>query len=245
MNRVVAITGGTKGLGRALAQAFAREGDVIAICARNESGLEEMSQLLTELDVDFLTIKADVSKEVDVEKFVSSIEANWGRIDLLINNASTYGNKPTLLADYPTNTFEEVMQVNVMNPLYLTQRVLPGMLTRNEGMILNVTSEAGHTGYAGWGAYGVSKFALEGLTEIWYDELKDFNVSIKMVDPGEMDTEMHDLAVPNCDYELSDPNDVAKAFVYLASEAGSQMEAVRVKADDLLKEVSQHDIKNI
>ncbi|GEL78625.1 SDR family NAD(P)-dependent oxidoreductase [Tenuibacillus multivorans] len=238
MNRKIVITGGTKGLGKALALAFAKEGDAIAICARNEAGLNDMKILLHELGAHVLAIQADVANEVDVERFVSSVEAKWGHIDILINNASIYGSGPTLLADYPINQFKEVMDVNVMNPLLMTQRVLPGMLQRDKGLIVNITSEAGHHGYPGWGAYGVSKFGLEGLTEIWAAELKESNINVHMIDPGEMDTAMHDLAVPDCDYELADPNDVAKAIVYLASES-KQFNDIRLTAEELL-EVSQH-----
>lgn len=244
MNRVVVITGGTKGLGKALALAFAKAGDSVAICARSESGLNEMKELLSDLGADFLTIQADASNEVDVEKFISCVEAKWGQIDLLINNASIYGTGPTWLVDYPSDQFKEVMHINVMNPLLVTQRVMPGMLQRNEGLVINVTSEAGHHGYPGWGAYGVSKFALEGLTEIWAAELEKYDIHMKMIDPGEMDTEMHDLAVPNCDYHLANPNEIATVFTYLADHVENYQE-VRLKAEDLLKVVSHHDVKNI
>jgi NAD(P)-dependent dehydrogenase (short-subunit alcohol dehydrogenase family) len=104
------------------------------------------------------------------------------------------------------------------------------MLERNEGSIINVTSEAGHTGYAGWGAYGISKFAVEGLTKTWADELSETNVRVNMVDPGEMDTDMHQLAVPNCDYPLAKPEDVVDIFLYLASEKSKGINGQRFEA---------------
>ncbi|HEY4554238.1 MAG TPA: SDR family NAD(P)-dependent oxidoreductase, partial [Bacillaceae bacterium] len=91
-------------------------------------------------------------------------------------------------------------------------------------------SEAGHTGYAEWGAYGISKFAVEGLTQTWADELQDTGVRINMVDPGEMNTDMHELAVPDCDYELAEPSDHTGVFLYLASEEGSHIHGQRLMA---------------
>jgi NAD(P)-dependent dehydrogenase (short-subunit alcohol dehydrogenase family) len=85
-------------------------------------------------------------------------------------------------------------------------------------------------GYAGWGAYGISKFALEGLTETWADEVMDTGVRVNMVDPGEMDTEMHALAVPDCEYELADPSDVVDIFLYLASDQSQAVHGQRLSA---------------
>ncbi|MGD6840819.1 SDR family oxidoreductase, partial [Bacillus thuringiensis] len=106
-----------------------------------------------------------------------------------------------------------------LNPFLVTKRVLPGMISRGKGSIINLTSEAGKTGFAEWGAYGISKFAVEGLTQTWADELSDTGIRVNMVDPGEMDTEMHEKAVPECDYPLADPRDHLDVFLYLASNA--------------------------
>jgi NAD(P)-dependent dehydrogenase (short-subunit alcohol dehydrogenase family) len=213
---VVMITGASKGLGRALTVAFAKQGVRLAICARGEDLLREVERDVRELGAEVIAVNADVSDVKDVNRFVSLVEERFKRVDVLINNASVFGPGPTLLADYPDHDFVEVLRVNVVNPFLVTKRVLPGMLTRNKGRIINVTSEAGNTGFAEWGAYGISKFAVEGLTQTWADELQDTGISICMVDPGEMDTEMHAIAVPDCDYKLGDPVDVAKVFVDIA-----------------------------
>lgn len=98
--------------------------------------------------------------------------------------------------------------------------------------MINVTSAAGATGYAGWGAYGISKFALEGLTETWAAELEVTGIRVNMVDPGEMDTEMHALAVPDCDYELARPEDVTGVFIYLASDASAGVSGRRFEVQE-------------
>ncbi len=235
-NKVVMITGASKGLGRALAVKFAEEGAKVAICARNYGPLMEVEKELKTLGAEVVALEADVSDARDVDRFVSVTEEAWGGVDVLFNNASVFGPGPRLLADYPEEEFLEVLRMNTLNPFLVTKRVLPGMISRGSGSIINLTSEAGKTGFAEWGAYGISKFAVEGLTQTWADELSESGVRVNMVDPGEMDTDMHDKAVPGCDYPLADPNDHLHVFLYLASdeslsENGKRFEAQKSKWD--------------
>lgn len=230
-NKVVMITGASKGLGRALTLAFAKEGSRLAICSRSVESLRKVKYEAENLGAEVLAVTADISKSRDVERFIAMAEEAYGHIDVLINNASILGPSPMpLLLDYPEEDFAEVMRVNSISPFLVTRRVIPGMLERNEGSIINVTSEAGHTGYAGWGAYGISKFAVEGLTQTWADELSETNVRVNMIDPGEMDTEMHHLAVPNCDYPLAKPEDIVDIFLYLASDKSAGINGQRFEA---------------
>lgn len=230
-NKVVMITGASKGLGRALTLAFAKEGARLAICARSSENLLRVKEEAKSLGAEVLVVAADISKSRDVERFVATAEQTYGYIDVLINNASILGPSPMpLLLDYPEEDFAEVLRVNAVSPFLVTRRVIPGMLERNAGSIINVTSEAGHTGFAGWGAYGISKFAVEGLTQTWADELSETNVRVNMVDPGEMDTDMHQLAVPDCDYPLAKPEDIVNVFLYLASDKAAGINGRRFAA---------------
>ncbi|WP_102272606.1 SDR family oxidoreductase [Cytobacillus massiliigabonensis] len=233
---VVMITGASKGLGRALTLALANEGVRLAICARGEMMLRKIEKEVLALGAEVIAVQADVSDIKDVNRFVSIVEEGFGRVDVLINNASIFGPGPALLSDYPEHDFAEVLRVNTVNPFLITKRVLPGMLNRNKGKIFNLTSEAGKTGFAEWGAYGISKFAVEGLTQTWADELQDTGVTVSMVDPGEMDTEMHKVAVPECDYKLEDPNEVAKVFVTLALDESIVLNGKRFEAQSFIQE---------
>lgn len=229
--KVVMITGASKGLGKALTMAFAKEGARLAICSRSEKSLEKVKQEAEGLGAEVLAIRADVSQPRDVERFVALTQEVYGQIDVLVNNASVLGPSPMpLLLDYPEEDFAEVLRVNVVSAFLVSQRVIPIMLERNEGSIINVTSEAGHVGYAGWGAYGVSKFAVEGLTQTWADELSATNVRVNMVDPGEMDTEMHQLAILDYDYPLAKPEDVVDIFLHLASGKAKGINGQRFEA---------------
>jgi NAD(P)-dependent dehydrogenase (short-subunit alcohol dehydrogenase family) len=229
-NKVVMITGASKGLGKALAVAFAKRGAELAICARNVEKLKKVESEIKEIGAEVVAIAADVSQSSDVERFVSVTEEKFGKIDVLINNASIFGPGPRLLVDYPEEEFRNVLQVNSINPFLVTKRVLLGMLTKGSGSIINITSEAGKTGFAEWGAYGISKFAVEGLTQTWADELDGTGVRINMVDPGEMNTEMHEIAVPDCDYDLAAPSDHLDVFLYLASKESENVNGKRFEA---------------
>ncbi|MDP5275359.1 SDR family NAD(P)-dependent oxidoreductase [Chengkuizengella axinellae] len=236
-NKVVMITGASKGLGKALALAFAKQGADLAICARGQEALDAIHNELKQFNIQVLAVKADASNSRDVERFVALTEDVFGHIDVLINNASILGPSPMpYLLDFPEEDFEQVLKVNTVGPFLVTRRVIAGMLQRNQGSIINVTSEAGNVGYAGWGAYGISKFAIEGLTETWADEVDGTGVRVNMVDPGEMDTEMHALAVPDTDYELADPNDLTDIFIYLASEESNPMNGKRLSAQQFVEE---------
>jgi NAD(P)-dependent dehydrogenase (short-subunit alcohol dehydrogenase family) len=233
--KVAMVTGASRGLGRAVALAFAREGASLAICARDGAALAVVADELRAMGAKVLAITADVANLHDVERFVSLTLREFGQIDVLLNNASILGPSPMpLLLDYPAADFEQVLRVNTLGPFLVTRQVLGAMLQRGTGAVINVTSEAGAVGFPGWGAYGVSKFALEGLTETWAAEVVETGVRVNMVDPGEMATKMHALAVPNCDYELARPEDVAEVMVYLASDEATSVHGQRIQAQEFL-----------
>ncbi|MCR8643494.1 SDR family oxidoreductase [Paenibacillus sp. N1-5-1-14] len=236
-NQVVMITGASKGLGRALALAFAKGGARLAICARGDEALQQVAAEIKQLGAEVVAIRGDAANQSDIERFVALVEAHYGHIDVLINNASIIGPSPIpYLLDYPEEDFAEVIRVNTIGPFLMTKRVLPGMLQRRKGSVINVTSEAGNTGYAGWGAYGISKFGIEGMTQTFADEVGEAGVRVNMVDPTEMNTQMHKLAVPDCDYELAEPEDVVDVFLYLASDESSTVNGQRFVASQFLEE---------
>ena len=230
--KVALVTGASRGLGRAIALAFAGEGAALALCARREEALQRVAGEVRRLGRRVLAVPADVRSPRDLERLVALTLERFGRVDILVNNASELGPTPLpYLADYPTAAFDDVLQVNVVAPFRLTQALIGGMLLRDQGVIINVTSDAAITGYPGWGAYAVSKAAIEGLTRTWAAELAHTGIRIHAVDPGDMDTDMHRAAIPDADpSELARPDDVARAFVRLVTtrdpdSAGRRLEA--------------------
>jgi len=223
----VLITGSSEGLGRQLALDFAREGAAaIAIVARNGEKLESAREAISQIapDAQVLTITADVSEESDIERIVATtLDAFQGNLDVLINNASKLGPSPMpLLVDYPLGDFVSVFKTNVVAPFLLIQKLLPALIN-NQGRIINVTSDAGITGHPGWGAYGISKFALEGLSRTWSAELAESGVKVNWVDPGDMNTAMHRSAEPDEDpSQWADPSAVTDIFIHLASDESNE-----------------------
>jgi NAD(P)-dependent dehydrogenase (short-subunit alcohol dehydrogenase family) len=233
-HRVALVTGASKGLGRAVALAFAREGADLAICARGSAGLEATAAECRRLGAEVLAVAVDVADPTGRERLVALTLARFGRVDVLVNNASTLGPTPLpLLADTDAQAFREVVDVNLVAPFLLARSLVGGMLMRGAGLIVNVSSDAAVNGYPGWGAYSAAKAGLDGLTRVWAAELSGFGVTVVSVDPGDMDTDMHRAALPDDDpAELGRPGDVAEAFVRLA--AGGAVPP-RLEARDLLE----------
>jgi NAD(P)-dependent dehydrogenase (short-subunit alcohol dehydrogenase family) len=231
--KTVMITGASRGLGRALAEVAAREGASLAICARRGEALETAAETCRALGVEVLAVLADVSDAADVERFAATALERFSGIDVLVNNAAELGPLPLpQLTDAPSSALEHVFQANVLGPLRLTQAVIGGMLLRNQGLVVNISTDAALIGFAGLGLYSASKAALDALTRSWSAELRHTAVRVISVDPGDMHTEMHMAADPEANPEdLFLPEDVAERLVTLL--AGRLPEADRFEAASL------------
>ena len=230
------ITGASQGLGLQMAIAYAREGAAgIAIVARGAE-LLKARRLVQEAApaTKVLAIAADVSQPQDIERVVATtLNEFQGHLDILVNNASAIGPSPMpFLLDYLLEDFRTVLNTNLLAPFLLIKKALPAMIEQG-GSIINVTSDAGITGYPGWGAYGISKFGLEGLSQTWAAELKDSQVRVNWVDPGSMNTAMHRAAEPEEDpNQWADPKTVTDIFIYLASDESKSVHGQRFQAQD-------------
>ncbi|MGB2694069.1 MAG: SDR family oxidoreductase [Dehalococcoidia bacterium] len=211
---VALVTGASKGLGLEVARAYAERGAKLVIAARRQDELEAAaSELRTRTDV--VALALDVSEEA--ERLVAAGRAQFGGIDVLVNNASTIGPSPMPRLDqYDWRELAQVFRVNVLAPLHLAQLVLPDMRKRGDGVIINVTSDAGVEAYPGWGGYGASKAALEHVSRTLAAELETTGVRVYAVDPGDMNTEMHQWAEPDEDLSgLPGPQAPVPEFVRL------------------------------
>jgi NAD(P)-dependent dehydrogenase (short-subunit alcohol dehydrogenase family) len=159
----------------------------------------------------------DVTDDQRMRAFVETAITTFGRIDVLVNNASTLGGSPMpRLENLGTSAFFELMDVNVRAPLTIAQGVLPNMRARSAGTIVNVTSDAAVNAYAGWGGYSMSKAALEHASRILAAELEGTGIRVMVLDPGNMDTQMHRDAEPGEDLSgLPKPESVAPTFIDL------------------------------
>jgi NAD(P)-dependent dehydrogenase (short-subunit alcohol dehydrogenase family) len=241
-NKKILITGASQGLGKELALAFAKENaEAISISARDKESLNEVAYQINKISPSTLVIviAGDLSLPEDVERIVATtLKAFGGRIDVLINNASAIGPTPMpYLLDYPLKDFNKVLNTNLVGPFLMIRHVLSSMI-ENGGSIINVTSDAGVIGYPGWGAYGISKFGLEGMSQTWASELQDTSVRVNWVDPGSMNTSMHRAAEPDEDpKDWADPSTVTEVFVFLASDESISVTGQRFQAQENWKEI--------
>jgi NAD(P)-dependent dehydrogenase (short-subunit alcohol dehydrogenase family) len=234
--KICLITGASRGLGRALAFEFGRRGARLVINSRSssEKELKETERALRELGVKVLSVVADVSDRTEVERLAGAALAHFGRVDVLVNNASALGPTPMpYLVDYPIEHFEQVLRTNMVGPFMLIRALVGQMIAHGNGSIINISSDAGVVGYATWGAYGVSKAALDQLTRIWAAELEGTGVRINCVDPGDMDTRMKRASDPEGDSSgWAQPETVTPVFVYLASDDSVQVSGQRFLAQE-------------
>ncbi len=237
--KVALITGASRGLGRALAIEFAHQGAELVLNSRASSARElaDTRRVCESLRVRTITVLADVSNRADMERLAAEALSVFGRVDILVNNASALGPTPMpYLTDYPPDDFEAVLRTNVVAPFLLTRTLIGQMLQRGSGSIINVSSDAGVVGYATWGAYGVSKAALDHLTRTWAAELDGTAVRLNSVDPGDMDTAMKRASEPDGDAsQWAPPESVTPVFVYLASDESKSVSGQRFAAQEFLK----------
>ncbi len=229
--QVVFITGASQGLGAELARGYARQGAALVLTARTAGSLGAIQRELKAF-TNIVAIAGDVADDEHVHALIDTALERFGRIDILINNASTLGASPMpALENFGPNTFRNIMEVNVRAPLHLAQHILPGMRTRASGTVVNITSDAALVAYAGWGGYGASKAALEHLSRVLAEEIMQSGVRVLLIDPGNMNTQMHRDAEPGVDLsELPHPKDVAPSIIAAITGAGKPFERVEAQA---------------
>lgn len=194
---IALITGASRGLGATLAHLLANSHRLI-LTSRGAEALERVGNELRARGAEVMTLAGDVGSATHRRRLVEAARA-WGRLDLLINNASLLGPSPQpVLADYPLETLEVVLNVNLLAPIGLIQESLP-LLQKSHGLVVNISSDAAVGGYAGWGGYGMSKAALDLVSKTLAAELSEQRVSVVSVDPGDMRTQMHQEAFPGED----------------------------------------------
>jgi len=228
--KVVMITGASRGLGRALAQAYAKEGASLVINSRSEESVHPVAEEAESSGAEILALAADVSRGAEVEKLVDGAVQRFDRIDVLVNNAGLLGPRVPI-EEYPEEEWRRVLDANLTAPFLLTKAVIPHM--PEGGSIVNVTSGVSVEGRAEWGAYSVSKFGVEGLTQILAAELRDRGIRANSVDPGGMRTEMRAAAYPDEDPTTRiTPEENTAVFLYLASDESRDVTGERFKAQE-------------
>jgi NAD(P)-dependent dehydrogenase (short-subunit alcohol dehydrogenase family) len=216
------VTGGSRGLGAALGELLAERGAKVVLVARGEA---ELARTVAAIRAKAKTehvhgLAFDVGSKEAAHRIAGAAQALVGPIDLLVQNASVLGPTPLRpLLDTECEDFAAVLETNLLGPFRLAKILGGAMALRGRGTIVHVSSDAAVSAYPGWGAYGVSKAALDHLAKSFGVELAAHGVRVLSVDPGEMDTAMHAAAVPDADPSaLARPRDVAERLVRLLEQ---------------------------
>ncbi|EGV44717.1 3-ketoacyl-ACP reductase [Bizionia argentinensis JUB59] len=213
-NKKAIITGGSRGLGKATAIAFAKEGMDIAVTGRNEAALKETVTELKTYGIKAIYSVFDVGNYEEVKSGIKTIIETLGGVDILVNNAgiAAFGS----FNDMEVDQWSKIIQTNVMGMYYVTKEVLPHLINQDSGDIINVSSTAGLSGNANTSAYSTSKFAVIGMSEALMKEVRKNNIRVCTLTPSTIASDMSvELGIADKDSEDSvlQPEDFAELIV--------------------------------
>jgi NADP-dependent 3-hydroxy acid dehydrogenase YdfG len=225
-NKIVFITGASAGIGKATAYAFANEGAKLILSARRIDKVKQVAEdIAGKYNVEVYTLRLDVRNNAEVEETINLLPGRWRNIDILVNNAGlAKGVDKIHQAD--VNDWDEMIDTNIKGVLYVTRQILPGMVERNSGHIINLGSTAGHLAYPGAGVYCATKFSVRAISDTIRIETADTNVRITSIDPGAVETEFSnvrfngDLDRARKIYEGFEPlkaEDIAETIIFCAT----------------------------
>ena len=230
--RVALVTGANRGLGLVIARVLARRGYGVVIGGRDRKALDDAAAELSSYAPAVAPIAGDITDQ-SVRKELIEAAGRFGGLDVLVNNASALGPTPlALLGDTQCEDFERALATNVLGPFRLTKALLGSLAaSAREGrgsVVLNISSDAAVNAYGRWGAYGSSKAALAHMTRIWNEEMASQGVKLLALDPGDMDTPMHAVAIPDADRTTLKQPDAAA--VEIADAIADLLPAVQATA---------------
>lgn len=233
-NRIAIVTGASKGIGKAIALAFGREGANVVTTARTTEAIEAVGdQLLQQTDLETLAVTADLGLEGDIQRIATETLARFGRVDILVNNAGIIHPRIDLV-DFDAAMWRQVIEVNLTAAALLIKAVLPSMIENRSGKIINISSIGGRKGGKGRSAYRVTKAGLISLTESVAAEAKPYGIDVNCICPGAVDTEGYREAFGSRGREenpkLMRPEEIAELAVFLASDASSAITGTAIDA---------------
>jgi len=215
-DKIVLVTGASRGIGKAISIAVAQSGAEVILVARDEEKLKQVKEEINHFKGKAVVIKADFSKENEVIQLFEQIKKKYQRLDVLINNAgvASFGNTE----DFPIEEFDKIMNVNIRSVFLACQKAIKLMKEKNSGYIINISSVVGFKGYNEQCAYGISKHGVMGLTKSLAVELQEQNIRVSAILPGGVYTDMVGDARPDLDISvLIDPKEIAHTILYLLS----------------------------
>jgi NAD(P)-dependent dehydrogenase (short-subunit alcohol dehydrogenase family) len=218
--RVAVVTGGGRGIGRAIALRLAEHGALVAVTARTAEEIDAVADEIRSVGGRALSIPADVTHPGELEELERAVEAALGPTEILVNNAGIVARVP--LQQMREETWDAVLDTNLKGAFLCSRQFLPAMMRRLRGRIINVSSISGRLGTAQLTAYCASKWGLVGLTKALAEEVRDQGIQVNAIAPGSVATEMLERGMPGAEADLT-PDDVAKVALFLAADAPDGM----------------------
>ena len=217
-NKVAIVTGGSRGIGRALSLAFAREGASVVVVSRNKQNCDEVVNQILKEDGEAISIQADVASEADVAKMVEQTKDRYQHIDILANNAAV--NLPyRTVTELTLDEWNWIIGVNLTGTFLCCREVLPQMIEQRSGKIINFSSLGGRIGAAGRTPYRSSKAAIINFNNCLAAEVKEFGIDVNTICPGAVETDMlFEITGGEMPKHAMPPEDIAKVAVFLASD---------------------------
>jgi NAD(P)-dependent dehydrogenase (short-subunit alcohol dehydrogenase family) len=216
---VAIVTGAGRGIGRATAELFAAEGARVVLCSRTRQELDASVKAIIAAGGEAAGRLADIGRREQASDLVAFALRRYGGVDVLINNAGILGPRVPLTA-YPARDWREVLRINLCGTFWVTQAAARVMTGQRNGCIISISSSVGRRGRAGWGAYAVAKFGVEGMSQVLAEELRPEGVRVFTFNPGGTRTAMRTAAYPEEDPRAPRPPDVpARALLRLVVAA--------------------------
>lgn len=216
-NKTAIVTGGGRGIGKAIALTFAREGANIVVISRTKSEIDAVAEQAREMGRSALAITADVTKKDQIQAMTRQTLDTFGRIDILVNNAGTAIHNPVI--DLREEDWDLTMAINLKGVFLCSQAVIGTMMEQKSGYIINISSMAGKHGSKKYAAYSTSKFGLMGFTECLAAEGKPYNIKVTAICPGPVDTTLRAKNHPDDDRDkLMKSQDIADMALFLVTQ---------------------------
>ncbi|RHW39368.1 SDR family oxidoreductase [Lysinibacillus yapensis] len=228
--KVALVTGGGRGIGRETCLLLASYGAEVAVCARSKEECDEVVQTIQErYGTKAMTVLCDVGNAEEVKNCAEQVKQQFGKIDILINNAGVMSLKP--FVETSIDEWQWVQDINVNAPFYLCKEVIPDMISRKDGVIINIASIWGTKGGPNRSAYITSKHAIIGFTKALGEEMKPYGIRVNAVSPGPVDTKMMSDIAPNYDKSAwLQPIDIAHVIVDLVLPKSVAVTATTIEA---------------
>ena len=231
--RTALVTGASQGIGYAIALAFAREGANVVVTARSEDKLRALADQAESYGAQVLVAPADIGVESEINGVADAAIGRFGGVDILVNNAAII-HSSTPVVEFDPQLFRDVLKVNLTGAFLITKALLPGMIERKYGKVINISSIGGRKGGAGRSAYRITKTGLISFTESLAAEVKQHGIDVNAICPGGTDTEgfreAFNTAGRSENPKLMDPDEIAQVAVFLASDASSAITGAAIDA---------------